>query len=223
MLRNYQEDFIKFLLQSEALLFGEFTLKSGRKAPYFINSAKFDNGELITELGRFYAAHIINSNIGNFDNIFGPAYKGIPLAVTTSMALFDRHRVKCGYSFDRKESKQHGDGGKIVGRPLRPGDRLVIVEDVITAGTTLSAIVPELRSAAGVEIAAVILSVDRQEKGTGSRSAASELEEKLGIKILPIVTISEIITFLSSENSGSLKLTPDLLEKIKKYRHEYGA
>lgn len=223
MLEKYQIEFINFLLSANVLQFGEFKLKSGRLAPYFINAANFNNGELISELGRFYADHIVSSNLGKIDNIFGPAYKGIPLAVTTCISLFKNHDIKCGYSFDRKETKLHGDGGKIVGMKLEKDMRLVIVEDVITAGTTLSEIVPALRNSAEVEIAAVVISVDREEKGSSNTSALKEIQDRLGIKILPIVAISQIIDYLASPQAGIYTLDSDILDRIAKYRSEYAA
>ncbi len=223
-IESYQKNFIQFLLQSSALKFGEFKLKSGRLAPYFINSASFNDGELISKLGSFYAAHLVQSNLGEVNNIFGPAYKGIPLAVATSSALFMDFNIKCGYSFDRKEAKQHGDKGIIVGKALEDKSRIVIVEDVVTAGTTLSSIVPALRNMANLEITAVILSVDRQEKGTQNNiSAVTELTQNLSIKILPIVTIMQIIEYLKTEEAGNYRLDSDILSKIQRYREEFGA
>jgi orotate phosphoribosyltransferase len=223
MLKDYQKDFIQFLLQSNALQFGEFTLKSGRIAPYFVNAASFNDGELITRLGKFYASHIINSGLKDVNNIFGPAYKGIPLAVATSISLFNDFKFKCGYSFDRKEAKQHGDGGKIVGKKIDNTSKIVIVEDVVTAGTTLSDVIPTLRKTAEVSIEAVVIAVDRQEKGTQNISAVAELMQSLEIKILPIVTISQIIDYLSTNEAGSRQLDSAMLEKIKVYRKEYAA
>ena len=159
-LSEYQPDFIDFLLACDALKFGDFTTKSGRKTPYFINTGSFDSGERIRQLGVFYAAHLVHSGLTGCDTIFGPAYKGVPLAVATSIALQVDHSIDAGYSFDRKEAKEHGDKGFIVGRQLQEGDRVIIVEDVITAGTTLQRLVLILREKNAVQIAGVIVAVD---------------------------------------------------------------
>lgn len=225
MLEKYQKDFIQFLLKSNALQFGEFKLKSGRLAPYFINAANFNDGDLLSELGKYYAAHIVNSKLSDINNIFGPAYKGIPLAVTTCTSLFRDFGFKCGYSFDRKEVKQYGDGGKIVGKKLDDSSKVVIVDDVVTAGTTLSEVVPALRALGNLEIAAVVIMVDREEKGASMQniSAVAEMRRDLNIKILPIVTITQIIQYLTTEEAGNYKLSSDILDKINSYRAEFAA
>lgn len=222
-LAAYQRSFIDFLVQSGALTFGDFTTKSGRKTPYFINTGNFNNGERIAHLGEFYAAHMVANEISLVSTVFGPAYKGIPLAVTTSQALFTHHGVKSGFSFDRKESKEHGDKGNIVGHQFEEFDRVVIVEDVITAGTTLKKVVPELRDMAQVDILGVVVSVDRCERGSGDESAVKELESLLGIKIFPLVSIHDIVSYLSDQNTSDFILSAKLRDDILSYLSEYGA
>jgi orotate phosphoribosyltransferase len=180
---------IDFLVSSGALKFGDFTLKSGRKAPYFINTGSFDDGLKISELAKFYAQELIRLQLQDADIVFGPAYKGIPLCVATSYALAVDYGVNIGFCFNRKEAKTRGEGGEFVGRPLKAGMRVVLVEDVVTAGTTLQEVVPVLRERVGVEVAGVIILVDRDERGSGELSAVREAERDLNIKIHPIVDI----------------------------------
>lgn len=214
---------VDFLIQSKVLKFGEFTLKSGRKAPYFINAGGFDDGEKITKLSSFYAQKIIDLGLDSADVVFGPAYKGIPLCVSTAMSLQQNFKKNIGFCFNRKEAKTHGDGGEYVGKPLTKGMRVVLVEDVVTAGSTLNEVVPVLREKVGVEIAGVIILVDRAEKGSGACSAVEEAEEKHGIKIHPLVSIHDIISYLSGVNSSGFRIDTDLKAKIEQYRAEFGA
>lgn len=222
-MHQYQTDFIKFLVQTGALTFGEFVTKSGRQTPYFVNSGNFNTGERIARIGEFYAQHLIAQKMFPLDTLFGPAYKGVPLAVSTASALYSNHSINCGYSFNRKEAKAHGDKGKVVGLQINDGCKIVIVEDVITAGTTLLEIVPQLREMAKVELLGVIVAVDRQERATGTRSALQDIQQSLSLKISPIVTISEILEFLSSQSAAEYKLSEDKCEAIKKYLELYGA
>lgn len=216
-------DVIDFLVSSGALKFGDFTLKSGRKAPYFINTGCFDDGEKITRLSTFYARHIISLGLGDVDALFGPAYKGISLCVSTAMSLAREFGKPMPFCFNRKEAKTRGEGGEFVGKPLVPGMRVLLVEDVVTAGTTLQEVVPVLRERAGVTIAGVIILVDRDEKGREEISAVKEAERDLHIKVHPIVTISDIIEYLSGSNSSGLHLDDALKGRIAAYRKEYGA
>lgn len=213
---------IDFLVQSKVLRFGEFTLKSGRNAPYFINTGAFDDGEKIAHLSSFYAQRLIDLGLDTVDAIFGPAYKGIPLCVSTAMALAEKHGKNVGFSFNRKEVKSHGDGGGFVGKPLVPGMRVALVEDVVTAGSTLNEVVPLLRESVGVEIAGVVILVDRDERGSGECSAVQEAEQRHSIKIHPILTIHDIISYLSGENSSGVRLDQDLMGRIHAYRSEFG-
>jgi orotate phosphoribosyltransferase len=214
---------IDFLVQSGALKFGDFTLKSGRKAPYFVNTGSFDDGAKISKLARFYAQQIVSLGLQNVDAVFGPAYKGIPLCVATAMSLSQDFGIHLGFCFNRKEAKTRGEGGEFVGKPLTAGMRVVLVEDVVTAGTTLQEMVPVLRDKVGVQIAGVIILVDRDERGSGDLSAVREAERDLGISVTPIVNINKIISYLSEPNSSGFQITPELQQRIGAYREEYGA
>lgn len=218
-----KSEVIDFLVSSGALKFGDFTLKSGRKAPYFINTGSFDDGAKIARLGEFYADTLLSLKLSHFDSVFGPAYKGIPLSVAAASAYSVRTGTPCGFTFNRKEAKTRGEGGMLVGKPLQQGSKVVIVEDVVTAGTTLQEVVPMLRESLGVEVVGVIILVDRMEKGSRSCSAVQEAEQDLGIKVHPIVTITEIIEYLTAPNSSGLLLDGELLGRIREYRANFGA
>jgi orotate phosphoribosyltransferase len=214
---------INFLVQSGALKFGDFTLKSGRKAPYFINTGGFDDGAKISKIARFYAQQIISLGLQDVDAVFGPAYKGIPLCVATAMSLAQDFSTPMGFCFNRKEAKTRGEGGEFVGKPLSAGMRIVLVEDVVTAGTTLQEMVPLLRDKVGVDIAGVVILVDRDERGAGDVSAVKEAERDLKIKVTPIVDINKIITYLSSPNPSGFQIDADLQKRIAAYREEYAS
>jgi len=214
---------IDFLVQSQALKFGEFTLKSGRQAPYFINTGSFDNGEKISRLAHFYAQKLVSLGLHKADAVFGPAYKGIPLCVSTAMSLSQHFDTNIGFAFNRKEAKTRGEGGEFVGTPLKRGMKVVLVEDVVTAGTTLQEVVPVLRERLGVEIVGVVILVDRAERGKGELSAVQEAEAELSIEIHPIVTIFDIISYLSSPNSSGFQIDAALQSRIDQYRNEFGA
>jgi orotate phosphoribosyltransferase len=214
---------VDFLIKSNALKFGEFLLKSGRKAPYFINTGCFDDGEKIAKLATFYARQIIDFGLDNCDAVFGPAYKGVPLCVSTAMSLAQNFDKNIGFCFNRKEAKTRGEGGDFVGTPLSKGMRVVLVEDVVTAGATLNEIVPLLRDKVGVEIAGVVILVDRAEKGSGECSAVEEAEKTHGIKIHSIVSIHDIISYLSGANTSGFRIDEDLRSRINAYRSEFGA
>jgi orotate phosphoribosyltransferase len=221
-LSDYQREFIDFLIHSEVLNFGSFTTKSGRETPYFINTGNFNSGPRIAAAGRYYANHIVEQDLSAIDTVFGPAYKGIPLAVATATALCTDHGINVGFSFDRKEEKAHGDKGQIVGRQLEPGHRILLVEDVITAGTTFRSIIPLIQSIAAVEFAGIVISVDRCERGTGAGSAIDELSEAMGIPIFPIVTIHDIRAYLSEPNASGVTLSSGLQDQIDAYLAAYG-
>lgn len=216
-----QSEVIDFLVQSGALKFGDFTLKSGRKAPYFINAGAFDDGAKISTLARFYAQRVVSLGLEKSDAVFGPAYKGVPLCVSTAMSLYQDFGITMGYCFNRKEAKTRGEGGEFVGSQLSPGKRLVVVEDVVTAGTTFKEVVPVLRSQ-GAIVAGVIILVDRQERGADYRSAVQEASQELDISISPIVTVQEIISYLSGPNSSGIRIDSELASRIEVYRKEYG-
>ena len=214
---TYKQKFIRFMVQNEVLCFGDFMLKSGRKAPYFINAGKYRTGSQIAELGEYYAACYLEHGVVA-DTLVGPAYKGIPLAVSTAVALAKNHGVDVGFCFDRKEVKDHGEGGMFVGQALRGGDKVAIIEDVMTSGKALREILPKLKQEADVRIEAMIISVDRQEKGTGEKSAVQEAYDEFGVKVYSIVTMADII---SAIEDGTIE-GKEYLEKMKEYRKTYG-
>lgn len=210
-LRN---DFIAFMMDAGVLTFGDFTTKSGRKTPYFINTGNYKTGAQISALGDYYADCIAGSG-ERFDALFGPAYKGIPLSVAAASSLYRNHGLDIPYCFNRKEVKDHGEGGGIVGYQPKAGDRLAIIEDVVTAGTAVRESIALLAQIAPVTIGALFVSVDRMERGTGDLSALDELRESLGIKVYPIITVRDII--------GSLPAGDGRIEKMEAYLAAYGA
>lgn len=216
---NYKQRFIKFMVENGVLTFGEFTLKSGRKAPYFINTGNYKTGAQLARLGEYYAECIIDNNIEG-ETLVGPAYKGIPLAVTTAVALWDKHHKDMCYCFDRKEVKDHGEGGLFVGKQLKDGEKVILVEDVMTSGKALREMLPKLAQAAKVEVAGMVISVDRQEKALNSDlSAVQEAYKEFGIKVYSIVTMQDII---SAIEEGIIE-GREYLDKMKEYRSVYGA
>lgn len=216
---GYKQDFIRFMVDSGVLTFGEFTLKSGRISPYFMNSGNYKTGAQLARLGEFYAECIHAGGI-SFDTLFGPAYKGIPLAVSTAVALYQKFGIDVNYCFDRKEAKDHGEGGLIVGKQLTDGERVVIIEDVMTSGKALREVMPKLKAAADVNVAAMVIQVDRMEKGlNGDKSAVQEVSGEFGVDIYPIVTMDDII---SAIEDGSVP-GREYLDKMREYRRIYGA
>jgi len=212
-MHDYQKAFIEFALSREVLRFGEFTLKSGRVSPYFFNAGLFNTGSALARLGQYYAEAIIESGL-EFDVLFGPAYKGIPLAAACSVALADHHQRDVPYSFNRKEAKAHGEGGNIVGSPLQ--GRILIIDDVITAGTAIRESM-QIIDAAGAKPAGVLIALDRQEKGRGELSAIQEVEQQYGIPVLSIIKLENLITYLEQQ--------PDMqanLAAVRAYRAQYG-
>lgn len=222
-METYKQQFIEFMVEAGVLTFGEFTTKSGRKTPYFINTGRYSTGAQLARLGDFYASAIEQAVGRDFDVLFGPAYKGIPLVVTASMAL-ERRGHDVGFCFNRKEAKDHGEGGALVGAPLTDGTRVLIVEDVTTAGTSIRETLPLLRAAAAVELAGLVVSVDRQERGTGERSALSEVQHEFGIKTFAIVSIDEVLEHLRGrEFRGQVVLDEARYAAALEYRARYGA
>lgn len=223
-MEDYKEEFIEFMVRSNVLTFGDFTTKSGRKTPFFINTGNYDTGEQLARLGEFYAKALDITLGKDFDCLFGPAYKGIPLATTAAVALSNKFSHSVKYCFNRKEAKDHGEGGSLVGHKLKDGERVVIIEDVTTAGTSVRESIPLLTAAADVEIKALIVSVDRMEKGTGEKSALAELKDEFGLITIPIVTLDEIVEYLyNREIDGKVIIDDDINNRITEYRKQYGA
>lgn len=212
-MQKYQHDFIQLAIKHQALCFGEFTLKSGRTSPYFFNAGRFQTGSALAELGRYYAAAIKAANI-DFDIVFGPAYKGIPLAATTAIALADHYQQDLPYCYNRKEAKDHGEGGTLVGAPLV--GKVLIVDDVITAGTAVREVMSIIKSAGAVP-AAVLIGLNRQEKGQGDLSAIQEVEQSFNIPVVSIINLNHIIHYLEGQANQQ-----DMVSKIKAYRETYG-
>ena len=215
---TYKEKFVKFMVDSGVLTFGEFTLKSGRKSPYFMNSGNYNTGAQLAKLGEFYAECIHDNDI-KFETLFGPAYKGIPLAVATATALFNKFGMDVNYSFDRKEAKDHGEGGVIVGKQLTDKEKVVIIEDVMTSGKALREVLPKLKAAADVDVTAMVIQCDRMEKGLQTDlSAVQEVSKEFGIRIYSIVNINDIIAAIES---GVIE-GKEHLDAMKAYRSQYG-
>jgi len=212
-MQDYKRNFLKFAIDTGVLRFGEFTLKSGRVSPYFFNSGLFNTGASLAWLGRYYAEAIMASGI-EFDMIFGPAYKGIPLAASAAIALADHHDCDIPYAFNRKEAKDHGEGGSIVGSPLQ--GKVLVIDDVITAGTAIRESVTIIE-AAGAELAGVVISLDRQEKGSGDVSAIQEVESQYSIAVANIVSLENLIEYLDE-----MKDQQQALASIQAYRQQYG-
>jgi len=210
-MRDYQREFIGFALRHGVLRFGNFTLKSGRQSPYFFNAGLFNTGRMLAELGRFYAEAICASEV-EFDVLFGPAYKGIPLAAATAVQLADEFNIDTPWCFNRKEAKDHGEGGTLVGSPLT--GRVLIIDDVITAGTAIREVMTIIQHARATA-AGVMVALDRQEKGKGELSAIQEVERDFGIPVISIVKLEQVITYL--EETGS-----EHLDAIRTYRAQYG-
>ncbi|MCR9199233.1 MAG: orotate phosphoribosyltransferase [Planctomycetaceae bacterium] len=217
----YKQAFIEFMVRSNVLTFGDFTTKSGRQTPFFINTGRYRTGEQMNKLAGFYADAILARDV-EFDFLFGPAYKGIPLVVAISMELDHRgHSVP--FCFNRKEAKDHGEGGTLVGHKPASDERVLIVEDVTTAGTSIRETVPVLKSAANVSLAGLVVSVDRMEKGTGEHNALTELHNEFQMQTFAIVTIVEIAEYLRGRRlDGQVVLTDQLYESIQAYRAQYG-
>ena len=216
---GYKQRFIKFMVQNGVLTFGDFTLKSGRKAPYFINTGNYKTGAQLARLGEYYAECIIDNKIEG-ETLVGPAYKGIPLAVSTAVALWDHHHKDLNYCFDRKEVKDHGEGGMFVGKQLQDGEKVILIEDVMTSGKALREMLPKLAQAAKVEVAGMVISVDRQEKALNSDlSAVQEAYKEFGINVYSIVTMQDIIEAIEQ---GVIE-GKEYLDKMKEYRSVYGA
>jgi len=222
IVKQFKSQFIEFMVHSEVLTFGDFVTKSGRQTPFFINAGKYRTGAQLGRLGEFYAAAIAEQWPDRIDTLFGPAYKGIPLVATTSIAMAAAGR-DVSFCFNRKEAKDHGEGGVLVGAPLCDGDRVLIVEDVTTAGTSIRETVPILQASAAVELAGLIVSVDRQERGTTTQSALAEVAEQYAMPAMAIVTLDEVVGHLHGrELDGRVVLDDHIANRIDAYRAEYG-
>ena len=212
-MKAYQREFIEFAMSKQVLKFGEFTLKSGRKSPYFFNAGLFNSGRDLARLGRFYAAALVDAAV-QYDVLFGPAYKGIPIASATAVQLAEVHDQDVPYCFNRKEAKDHGEGGNLVGSPLT--GRIMLVDDVITAGTAIRESM-DIIQANGAELAGVLIALDRQEKGKGELSAIQEVERDYHAEVTAIITLADLIEYLSEQ--------PDMgehLERVQAYREQFG-
>ncbi len=215
---TYKENFIKFMVECGVLTFGDFTLKSGRKAPYFVNTGNYKTGAQLARLGEFYA-ECINENGIDVETLFGPAYKGIPLAVSASVALYNKYGKEVSYCFDRKEVKDHGEGGMFVGKSLSDGEKVVIIEDVMTSGKALREVMPKLTSAAKVNVTGMVITVDRMEKALDSElSAVEQAYKDFGVKVYSIVNINDIIDAIKN---GVVEGS-EYLDKMLEYRNTYG-
>ena len=218
MLTEKKKEFIEFMMSADVLRFGDFITKSGRRTPYFINTGNYKTGEQLAKLGEYYAACIAEHKV-EVDCLVGPAYKGIPLAVTAAVSLWNNHGINVNYCFDRKEVKDHGEGGLFVGKQLADGEKVLIIEDVMTSGKALREILPKLEQTANVKVAGMVISVDRMEKGLNSDlSAVQEVLRDFGIKVYSIVTMADIIDCIEQ---GIIE-GKEYLTAMKAYRAQYG-
>ncbi|MFD3157745.1 orotate phosphoribosyltransferase [Haloimpatiens sp. FM7330] len=222
-MENYKKEFIEFMIESGVLTFGDFVTKSGRKTPFFVNTGNYKTGRQLAKLGDFYACAIKENFNEDFDILFGPAYKGIPLGVTTSISLSNLYNIDVSYCSNRKEVKEHGDKGILLGSKLKDNDKVIIVEDVTTAGTSIYETMPILKSQADVNVMGLIISVDRMEKGKGEQSALTELKEKFGMKTCAIVTMKEVVDYLyNREINGTVLIDDEMKKRIEDYYAIYG-
>ena len=221
----YKEEFIRFMVEANVLKFGSFTLKSGRKSPFFMNAGAYTTGSQLLRLGEYYAKAIHNAYGDDFDILFGPAYKGIPLAVAASMAYYRLYGKEIRYSSNRKEFKDHGDAGIMLGEPPKDGDRIVIIEDVTTSGKSIAETFPVLKAQADVQIIGLMVSLNRMEKGNGEKSALAEISELYGFKTGAIVTMREVVDYLYNRktDTGEVLIDDAIKAAIDSYYEEYGA
>ncbi|MBH1940171.1 orotate phosphoribosyltransferase [Mobilitalea sibirica] len=222
-MEQYKKEFIEFMVDSKVLKFGDFTTKSGRKTPFFVNTGFYRTGGQLRRLGEYYAKAIQSKYGLEFDLLFGPAYKGIPLSVATSMAISELFQKDVKYCSNRKEVKDHGDTGILLGSPISNGDRIIIIEDVTTAGTSIGETMPILQAQGEVNVLGLIVSVDRMERGQGKKSALSEIEETYGIKTTAIVTMQEVVEHLYNKPyQGNIIIDDTLKAAIDAYYQQYG-
>mgnify|MGYP002624162409 CR=1 FL=1 len=220
----YKKEFIEFMVDCNVLKFGDFVTKSGRKTPFFVNTGFYRTGSQLVKLGEYYAKAIADKYGTDFNVLFGPAYKGIPLSVTTTMAISNLYGKNIGYCSNRKEVKDHGDKGILLGSPISDGDKVVIIEDVTTAGTSIQETLPIIKAQGNVEVIGMAVSVDRMERGQGTKSALKEIEETYGIKTTAIVTMEEVVECLyNREYKGKVVIDDTLKAAIDAYYEQYGA
>ena len=220
---QYKAEFIEFMIDCQVLKFGDFTTKSGRKTPFFVNTGFYRTGKQLARLGAYYA-EAINAKFGlDFDVLFGPAYKGIPLSVAATMAIADKYDKDIKYCSNRKEIKDHGDKGILLGSPITDGDKVVIIEDVTTAGTSIQETLPIVKAQGNVDILGLVVSVDRMERGQGTKSALAEIEETYGLKTTAIVTMAEVVEHLYNKPyKGQVIIDDTLKAAIDAYYEQYG-
>lgn len=216
-MEQYKTDFIRFMLDANVLKFGDFVTKSGRNTPFFVNTGFYRTGAQLKKLGEYYAKAIHDTFGTDFDVLFGPAYKGIPLCVATTIALHELYGMEVRYCADRKEEKDHGDKGKLLGGPIEDGDKVLIIEDVTTAGTSIRETYPLIKAQGDVEVIGLIVSVDRMERGQTPKSALAQIREQFDMKTASIVTMEDVISLLEDEWDASLR------EAIRAYYEKYGA
>ena len=222
-MEQYKKEFIEFMVDCGVLKFGDFTTKSGRKTPFFVNTGFYRSGSQLRRLGEYYAKAICDKYGMDFDVLFGPAYKGIPLSVATTMAISEFYQKDIKYCSNRKEVKDHGDTGILLGSPLKDGDKVIIIEDVTTAGTSIGETMPILAAAAKVEVLGLVVSVDRMERGQGKKSALSEIEENYHIATTAIVTMEEVVEHLHNRPyNGEIVIDDTLKSAIDAYYEQYG-
>lgn len=220
---TYKQEFIEFMVEAGVLTFGDFTTKSGRKTPFFINTGNYKTGRQLHKLGDYYAKAIKETFGTGFDVLFGPAYKGIPLSVATAISLSTSYGADITYSSNRKEIKDHGDTGSLLGDKMQDGQKVVMIEDVTTAGTSIRETVPLIKASANVDILGLIISVDRMEKGTGEKSALVEIEEEFHMQTHAIVTMEEVITYLYNRPiKGKTYIDDEMKKRINEYYEKYG-
>lgn len=223
-MEQYKKEFIEFMVDCGVLKFGDFVTKSGRKTPFFINTGFYRTGKQLTKLGQYYAKAIQEAFGLDFELLFGPAYKGIPLSVATSMAISTMYDKEVKYCSNRKEAKDHGDAGILLGSPLAGGDRVLIIEDVTTAGTSIRETLPIIKAQADVEVVGLIVSVDRMEKGSSDESALSEIRNTYGFKTSSIVTMDEVIEHLyNKEYNGHIIINDEIRSRVESYYEQFGA
>lgn len=223
-MEDYKKEFIEFMIDCEVLKFGDFVTKSGRKTPFFVNTGFYRSGTQLRRLGEYYAKAVHNAFGMDFDVLFGPAYKGIPLTVATTMAISEFYDTDINYCSNRKEVKDHGDKGILLGSPIKDRDKVVIIEDVTTAGTSIEETLPIIRAQGDVDVLGLVVSVDRMERGQGTKSALKEIEEKYGFKTTAIVTMEDVVEHLYNKPyKGNIVIDDALKEAIDAYYEQYGA